>query len=857
MRYLTLLVLVFLGFAPIGNLDRIRRAFEKLEFDKAYELIVKAYEKDPENAGPVYYSALLHSTNSYDGYNLDTARVIIEDAQSIFESSENEIVEDLAEDGVTLTVINELSDNIRDRIYAEVDAQISIESAENFMKVYPDSPFNDRLIFRRDSIVFDQVRKNDALGVYERFLETYSTQEFREIAIQRIDELRFQVLTHSGSLSDYYEFLEKYPTTKFRTEIEAYVLKNSTVDHKESSYKEFITFAQSDELKKKAADILYYVNPEDPYFASHPRRDSITTIYKTGSLKLITAMEDGKFGFHTRAGMLQIPYSFEDVGYNHKCGLTEDDWLVVNNGTENLVINKTGKVVIEALDEYQNLTFGASLVETNEETFLYHKSGFKILETPVEEASVLAGRWIRVKKNGKWALVSFSGSLITDFVFSDIRLEGKFWVFERDQLLAVYTEDHIERDLHEEGLDLEFKFEDLELIAEDMLIGFRDNRECMLDDQLNFLVPWGVYEINPDDSGWYLKTSAGYRLYNHSERDIMNQVHPYLETNAGWLALKTTTDWMLISRSQEVEPTRGYDSLKLLNDFCALSVSGDERKLVFSNAEERSVKDGEEVKSFFNQPNYLLIEGEEFKWVVDSIGVEKVKGTFDEVTFFNDSLLKVKSKGKNGLMKLDGTFVLDLEYDAIDEENDLVLSLKDGLIGCLDLESGTTVSPNYQARIERIGSNYLVKQRGKFGLIDAMEDSILSFSYDEIMFWNDTSFLVRNEAEWNFVNYEEEAIDDPVEFMSEVVSFEDETIMKYVRGGKYGLLSNKNGFILSPEFTDIFNVGSDEEPIFFADQHLDKAGFHVVSYLNRDGELLLSKAYKREEFDKILCDDEL
>ncbi len=42
--------------------------------------------------------------------------------------------------------------------------------------------------------------------------------------------------------------------------------------------------------------------------------------------------------------------------------------------------------------------------------------------------------------------------------------------------------------------------------------------------------------------------------------------------------------------------------------------------------------------------------------------------------------------------------------------------------------------------------------------------------------------------------------------------------------------------------------------MIFADQHLDKAGFHVVSYVNEIGKLILSKAYTLEEFEDILCD---
>ena len=88
-----------------------------------------------------------------------------------------------------------------------------------------------------------------------------------------------------------------------------------------------------------------------------------------------------------------------------------------------------------------------------------------------------------------------------------------------------------------------------------------------------------------------------------------------------------------------------------------------------------------------------------------------------------------------------------------------------------------------------------------------------------------------------------------------LVASETERIYKFVQEGKFGLLSNRAGILLNPEYSDIFNVGSQEEPLFFADQHLSHAGFHVVSYVDAAGTLIFSKAYNREEFDRILCDD--
>lgn len=854
MRVLLLLFVCF-STSPLGNLDRIRRSLEKSEFKKASELLVRAKSKEPKNPGVDYLFAVLYFTDAYEGFNLDTARILIAKSIENFEVAEADLVEDLEADLISVAVAEELKDQIRDRIYGNTQSELTVEGAEEFMMLYPNSPYQKALIYKRDSIVFDRVRKNDALGVYENFLEQYSTTEFREVAEKRIDELRYQVLAHSGELADHYQFLRDYPNTRFRSEIEHYVFRVATADHSEKSYQDFMAFATNGKLKKKAADILYYLPESNRSSFSHPMADSLSEVAKSANLRIFPALELGKFGFHSRSGELIVPYEFVNVDEAYKCELTADEWLFVEIVKGGAIVNKNGALLIERVQEYEDLGFGIAKVKLQSKWYLYHKSGFRIIKDAIEDAGVLNGRWIKVKRNGKWGMLSYSGFEITDYRFDEIYLEANYWVFERDGLKAVYTEDLIEDGIRKGGLDLEFKFEDLELISDRMLIGFRDDRECMLDENLKFLIPWGVYEINPNPSGWYLKTKEGYRLYDHSENDVMNKTHPYLETSNKWLALKSEEDWILISRIQGKEPTRGYDSLKLVNEFCVYAKTLEREELVFANEVSIAIDSTAKIRTFFNKPDYLLVESQDSKILLDSMGETILKGTFDEITFFNDSLLRVKKEGKNGLLNLNGVEVVDISFDVIDESDGLVLCLKDGKIGCLDLENGVLIPPISDTRIERVGGNYLVKSEEKLGLVDSLEASILSYSFDEIRFWNDTSYLTRKGEEWSFLNRDEELIGEPFVFLSEVVSNENEAIWKFVRDGKYGLLSNVHGFILSPEFTDIFNIGDQNEPIFFADQHLDKAGYHVVSYVNAKGELILSKAYRKAEFEKIICED--
>lgn len=850
-----LLFFIFFSTTPLGNLDRIRRSLDKMEFEKAAELLGKAQAKEPNNPGIDYLSAVLFSTDAYGKFNLDTARTLIASAIKNFDLAEEELLEDLQEDEITIKVATKLKEEIRDRIYTNMLSQLSVEKAEEFMLIYSQSPYEGLLIYKRDSIVFDRVRKNDELGIYENFLARYSSTEFREVAEKRIDELRYQVLMHSGDLHDYYEFSKKYPNTKFRNEIEQYVFTAATADHSKKSYLDFMDFASNPNLNKRAGDILYYLLGGRDLSFNHPLRDSLVKVSEKTGLQLFPALEMGKFGFHSHEGKLIVPYEFENVDEVYKCELTSDEWLFVEGKNGGRIINKSGAVLVEGVEEYEDLGAGVAKVKLQSKWYLYHKSGFRIVDEAIEDAGVLKERWIKVNRGGKWALISYSGFEITNYRFDEIYLEANYWVFERGGLKAVYTEDLIAERIHKGGLDLEFKFEDLELISDSMLIGFRDDRECMLDEDLQFLIPWGVYEINPDPSGWYLRTPEGYRLYDHSENDVMNKTHPYLETNRNWLALKGEKDWILLSRGQNIEPARGYDSLRLINEFCVFAVTHEIQELIFPGEVSISIDSTSEVKTFFNRPEYLLIDSEDAKTILDSAGRAILKGSFDEITFFNDSLLRVKKEGKNGLLNLKGVELVDISFDVIDESDGLVLCLQDGKIGCVDLSNGVVISPISETRIERIGENYLVKSEEKYGLVDSLEVSVLSYSFDEIRYWNDTSYLTRNEEEWSFLNKREEQIGESFGFLSEVVSNEKESIWKFVRGGKYGLLSNQNGFLLNPEFTDIFNIGDENEPIFFADQHLDKAGYHVVSYVNAKGDLILSKAYRKAEFDRILCDD--
>ena len=846
------LVLCAFNFTLFGVLDRIQKALEKNDFEKAMDLIEKGYEKEPDNAGIYYLHSQLLFTTTYDKFNPEEARQTIIVAREKYDSATEDLKEELLEESILPHDIDSLGIAIRDYLFHETLSKLTQSTIQDFRVKYPDSIYDDILIFKRDSIVFNRVKIADSKEGYADFIQNYTASIFKTEADSLLDRLRYLDLINTGTLKDYIGFRSKYPLTYRMKDVEKYILKVSTASHDQEVLENFIRTARTDVLRKKAADVLFYLTDRET--DDHPMKDSIKYAFELFKRVLFPVMDRDIFGFHNTMGSMQIPYSYDDVQEEIKCISTTDDWLFVRKNAVGQIIQKDGNLLIDDVDDYESVSESVALITKDGQQFLYHKSGFRIMEEPVTSAEAFKNGWLKVERNSKWGLYTLMGFPIAEVRYDDIYQLGSFWVFERGGLLGVYTASKILKEIEENGLALEFKFDDLELVNEDLLIGFRDERECLLDNELNFLIPWGDYEIHPDPAGWYLRSEEGYYLYNNTDDRIIDRKYPYIESNDGWLALKTEDDWMLISRSGQLNPQKGYDSIKLINASAALVFNGENKVLVFGSGKEIQLED-HNIQAFPNRPEFLMISNQGALGLYDQNGESVFDGKYDNLTFLNDTLLKVTVKKKQGIIDTKGEFVLKPIFESLDEKDGLILTLHKGAIGCYDLSNNVLIPADYESRISKVGASYLVKKEGLFGLIDANEEEVLGFDFEDIKHWNDTSYLVKQEGKQNIINGLEEILVENIERTHLFYEQGSESIFRIVKDGKFGMISNENGMILKPEYSEILNIGDEENPLFFADQHLNNAGFHVVSYVNESGELIFSKAYRKEEFDRIICDD--
>jgi hypothetical protein len=69
----------------------------------------------------------------------------------------------------------------------------------------------------------------------------------------------------------------------------------------------------------------------------------------------------------------------------------------------------------------------------------------------------------------------------------------------------------------------------------------------------------------------------------------------------------------------------------------------------------------------------------------------------------------------------------------------------------------------------------------------------------------------------------------------------------------FGVISNLSGVVIPATFSDILNVGSADEPLYFTEKHVEEASLFVVIYYDEKGKFLYREAYEIEDYERIYC----
>jgi hypothetical protein len=131
---------------------------------------------------------------------------------------------------------------------------------------------------------------------------------------------------------------------------------------------------------------------------------------------------------------------------------------------------------------------------------------------------------------------------------------------------------------------------------------------------------------------------------------------------------------------------------------------------------------------------------------------------------------------------------------------------------------------------------------------------VTGYEFEEILDWNDSIALVKSKGEWGLYVIEQGKF--VYEGISEFKVLRDgpDKLLLVTRNGQLGILSSVYGEIIGATFNDIINIGSAEQPVFFAEKYIREAEFYIVIYYDERGKILRKQIFTEpEEYEKIYC----
>lgn len=848
-----------LGFTQ--SLSKIKKVWEKGDNDKALTLIQKSLSKDSTAFGNHFFLSL-YFLDSTRGSDLDSARIWIEEGLRLREKHQAAHLASFQKAELPTNLLDVQYGKVTTAYYQYSLAQANIAQYNTFMKLFPTAPQLDRVLFLRDSLAYAAAEEQDLWQSFKSFMDQYPTSVFYGQAKKNYELRLFKEMTGSGNLEDYIRFLELYPDTPFRQQVQEAIFQQSTFLHIAEDYAAFLRRYPDSKLGKRAGDLLYYLTKQDSAalvrtLKMHPNSDSLRRIYELEQKALLPLIINSKIQFFDQMGSELENLAFEEVPPAYMCSRLLDEWVIGKKNGEWVSQDRAGNTLVSGFRSIQELGGGLMLIELESTKKILHKSGFPILNFPIADAFLVFEKWVAFKKDLLWGIAAFNGEIVVQPTYKSIEQRGKFLVMETNRGFYLSNmEAALQKIIQIERLLVD----DFELLSDTLVLGFKGDRETLIDHKLTSALPIENYKIYWHPAFCYVKRPNGIsQRFNPTTGALDPQPFLYIYENENWQVLQEGLKWR-VNLKRLSQSLVGIDSLTRLSEHHLLLKRRDTVSVLFPNGHQLTLS--KEQVSLMTSRNegeqapLLILADPKLKKVFDVAGTLLFEGNYDAIHYLNDSTFVVKTKGKEGVIDAKKVVILRPEYDLIEGRGGMIVLLKKNQIGCLDLRKNTFIPSLYEGRVERFGDHYRVTKLGKTGLISGKNKVVCPISYDDLLVWNDTSFWARSGASWSLLSTTGSPI---IQGVVDIRPWETDVALGlhiFIQGSKYGIIHPTKGEVIPPQYNDIINVGTANKPIFFAEQHLETADFFVVTYFDQLGNIFKSHAFRSEEYSKIYCDPE-
>lgn len=824
----------------------------KKKWAKAEQALRKSVAKDSFNTAGRYLLSVLFFENDNPAYNIDSAYSHVAAALDLYTVATPRERSRLGRIPIdSLSLVNKRSD-IETAAFNRAKSVDTEGAYIFFLSQFRYARQRDEAISLRDEAAYQAAVKANTYQGYLAFLEKYPQAVRARDAQAQYERLLYLTRTQEHTLRSYELFLVEYPATPYRREAEQHILRIMTASGDPATFKAFIEKYPRSGYRKLAENFLYHivtaegVRQDQDYF---DWSDSLANIAQYQNF-LVPVLKENRFGFIDKNGQVVVPFSSQYIPEEYKCGNITEDVLVLNG----ILTGRSGRILLsDSVAEVEDLGIGFLKVVTSGAVKVIHKSGTEVLRD-FDDVRIVSDRFLAVKKNQKWNIVSLTGLQLTTTGYDDISSVGGLVSFKTENKVRLSNAMLIGDAANGFPLKLSDPYDQVKYLSDDLYQIKAQGLEGILDKNLQVVLPVQQCVIEKTNFGFALQTADNVSLYTASLQRL-GSFKKYFSSGKH-VCVKNDSAMYFLDVHSGKQSVIGYDSIAFVGPY-PVTYSNDSATVVFDST-KKTFRPGSSLVYLIKKDStgFVVVKESGKRSVYDEQGRILFSADYDAIEYAGEDYFIVHKREKKGLVNRTGKSSLPVEYDAIGPMNNgIVTLLKAMKFGAYNANNKKLIKPSYEKNILVYNKNLLaVYQKGQYSFIDWSNKPIDKLAYDEVQVWSDSVALLRTGFNWKF--HDLMLHKDLIQSVKKLHYIEDTDEGKLAiikTDHHYGVVSNTKGVIIPPTFSYIVNVGSAEEPVYFTEKHVEEASIYVVIWYDANGKLLRREVYEEDDYERILC----
>lgn len=849
---LLMLCITAIGYSSFAQLSPERAAMNSLEkgkYNRARTQLAKLLEKDTGNVVAYHLLSRYFFSPGNPDFSIDSAYLYCNAALSKLAFATGRMRERIARFSLDSTQLIGLRKKVDSAAFQRAKTVNTEEAYQYFLDYFIHASQRSQAIELRDEVAFLNALLENTYQSYRKFLDKYPQSHRAAEAQTRYDKLLFETKTADRKMSSYERFITEHPESPYLPVAERQILEISTAVCTPEALLRFLNRFPESIYRKEVTDLLYHIlkETETPY----PLRllnDSLRRVKELEAERLVAYYKEGGFGWmNTRGKELTAPVAVQ-LEDEYRCGYLDDDVLLAGEK----LLSRNGVVIASGVRSFEDLSYGFLLAEENNCRLVLHKSGRRITGC-IDDAQILGGVLLAVKKEGLWKLISFTGRVL---------LSDAQGFMDAYPVLGIRNARQIELILFNDVLRLADGEMPLKKVvaSEVRKLPFaiwikNNNKEVLLDFSLHEQVHAGEQQITQVFFGALASSSTGYRLWDPAASVTLSA--DAVKIQEPWIGVKQKNKWLVYHQTLHHPLPFDADSIYFIGPALG-AVKGDSLK-IFITPEKRIPLSGKPAVRFLPGKDslyYLRVDAPASRTIYDSNGQRLFVTDAEGISYAGENCFEGAKNNKKGLLSSSGKWLIPAEYDGIGiVQQGMVSVLRNNKFGMWNLNLRKEIKPDYERNLTPLNENLLIAFRqSRTGLIGWDNKPVLPFEYDEIIPFTDTLLLVRKNFQWMILDRVTGKFQpERIQSFTWIKRTPQEKIILFSSEGYYGVLSSRKGMILQPTYTYIRNLGTESEPFYLTEKHVEEAGIYVLIYYDSSGRLVRRQVLEEEDYERIRC----